>query len=124
VFERLIICDGIPKRIVVSLAFGFIVVQFENCLRVFLRTGELVREIGVDFEIECWTTFESRSGFDYLLIGDSIGGLRVVEIFEGEIKAIYKGQSRVIEVKYGANIDGILAISQDGRLCYIPYIVE
>jgi hypothetical protein len=104
-----------PKRVLVTNALPFVLVQYENALRLFSIYGELLREVEISFAITVWTTFVSNDGFDFVVVADSMGRVCVMEAFFLKLICVLKCGSAVLTIRWAKELQGIIAVTQDGK---------
>lgn len=110
-----------PSRIIITSGWGFIILESNQELFLFTVTGKLIRRTPLDFVIETWHTFSCERGFDYIIIADIHGQIRMSEAFYLEFNEIsYQSKARVLDMKYIVPIRGIAIISADGYATLVP----
>jgi hypothetical protein len=115
-----------PKKIVVSPAWGFVVVsgalEQRHLVAIYSSSGKLVKQAEIDFEIECWYCWCSRSGFDYLLYASREGEVFVDEVFlfENNIAPVYECNAPVARLAYSEQGSTGVAIARNGRVFFFP----
>jgi hypothetical protein len=118
-----------PKRIVVSPAWGFVVVSgaFEgrNFVAVYSSSGTFVKKVEIDIEIECWHCCCSRNGFDYLLYANREGDVFVDEVFlfENDIAPVYECKAPLAKLAYSEQGSTGVAIARNGSVFFFPLSV-
>lgn len=71
---------GIPQRILITEAWGFIVVQTVGNLTILTQNGICIKTISMNYDINYWTTFRSASGFDYIIFRHSLNNIYMFEV--------------------------------------------
>ncbi|OHT13738.1 Beige/BEACH domain containing protein [Tritrichomonas foetus] len=119
-----------PINVTVTDSWGFIVChatkvksdQVKQYLFVFSVNGELLQKRKIDFHINCWCTWTSNKGFDYMAIASENGKIFVFEVFYCELpERLHRCGSRVSSLFYMKDISCIVAATEDGRVLFVPY---
>jgi hypothetical protein len=113
-----------PKRILLTSAFPMLIVQYAKSLRVYSISGELVRELDRSFDISCWCSCVSETGFDYVFLSDMIGRVFAVEVFNLAVREFFRCSVRILMMTYSSTVGGIIAFTQEGKGVYHPYDLE
>ena len=71
--------DEIPTSILLTQSWGFVVVRAQRHIFVFNVNGMLIRKFAMPNHIIRWTTFSTRSGFDYIAYQDTNAQIYVSE---------------------------------------------
>jgi hypothetical protein len=120
-----------PKRVIVTPAWGFVVVYaeevvFEQKLSwavIFTVNGRQFRKFELPFPVDNWCTWKSRQGFDYMALADKAGNLYVAEVYFVEsLECVYKADSRLVKIAFLEEIEAIIAISEAGRITIVPFV--
>lgn len=118
-----------PKSVIITKSWGFIVVYasqmimgaLSHFLYCFSVNGDFIRKIQLSREVEAWDTWQSSSGFDYLLFSDDKGKLYSCEVFYLDIgESFYRCASHITSLKYIKDMAAVVAITDDGKVYIIP----
>ena len=71
--------NEIPTHIVLTQCWGFVVVRAQHHIFVFNVNGMRIRKFAMPNHVIRWTTFSTRSGFDYLAYQDTNAQIYVSE---------------------------------------------
>jgi hypothetical protein len=104
-----------PKRLLVTNALPFVLVQYESSLKLFSLYGELLREKDISFEISAWTPFVSNTGIDLILVADTMGKICLMEAFTLKEIDVARCGASVLALKYSKELQGMVAVTQEGR---------
>lgn len=110
------------QRILITPAWGFVLVQTSKHLCLFSVNGMLLKQIDFTMSISAWGTWRSVSGFDYLAIADNKGSIYLMEVFEMDLgKPIYFCCGKPVSVSYLSDISRVLVVTFEGKYHLIPY---
>ena len=121
-----------PILVTVTKAWGFIVVyatklkngKLNHCLHVFNINGTPLRKRKIGFPICQWTTWTSPKGFDFMIVGDDRGKLFSMEVFYLDLgESFFRCHSPITSLAYSQDISCCIAVTQDGRILFIPLVV-
>jgi hypothetical protein len=122
----------VPKKIIVSSGWGFII---SCCQEIVLGTlkhhilvhsvnGELLKHEVQQTPVDFWYSWTSYRGFDYLLSATETGKLAVCEVYYLEkLELLGNSQSKIIAARYLKDYGGIVIATGNGQICFIPYSV-
>lgn len=124
---RTIDLEGLcPRNVLITNAWGFIVVQAESCtgdrfILVFDVNGHSIRRVKVDFMISSWRTFTSSDGFDFILIATT-RKIYVTEVFYCDFKdpITTSLDGKVLALEYVQPSSRIVAVATTG-IRFIPF---
>jgi hypothetical protein len=115
-----------PLSVLITDGWGFIVVyglsltSREAFIEVLTVNGEQIRKTKVNFEVQCWSTWKSRSGFDYLIVAPKRGQLRACEVFYLDFELIGLS-TRADTIFYSPQFEVMFVGQMDGRILMIPF---
>jgi hypothetical protein len=104
-----------PKRVLLTATFPFVIVHGSNSLTVISVYGELLRTAEIGFEISAWCPFVASDGFDFVVMSDTVGQVFLMEAFLLTPVCVFKCGSRILAMKYGRDLQGVVGITQEGR---------
>jgi WD40 repeat protein len=89
VLGRVLALEGIPRKVLVTHEWGFVVVymthvsqgELEHMVLVYSVNGDFVRAKRIEEGIVAWVTWASEDGFDFLIIADECGRISICEVF-------------------------------------------
>ena len=121
----------IPKKILISNCWGFIVSYCQEIVcgnvkhHILVHTinGELLKRLEIMSPINYWYTWSSYDGVDYLVLAGEGGKLDVCEIYEMNIqKNIYWCQSPVLDMCYCNDLSAFVIATAAGHVHFVPFV--
>jgi hypothetical protein len=121
----------VPKRVMVTPAWGFVVVYAEEVvferklswIVIFTVNGKQFKKFELPFAVDNWCTWNSRQGFDYMALTDTTGNLFVAEVYFVEsLECVYQAGSRLVTITFLAEVDSIIAVSEAGKIAIVPFV--
>ena len=110
-----------PSRIIITPGWGFIVVESNQELFLVSINGKIIRRKKVDFVIAKWNSWCCERGFDFILIADTKGQIRMSEAFDIKFDdVIFQSKTKILDMKYIVLTRGIAVISADGYARLLP----
>ncbi|EAY23469.1 Beige/BEACH domain containing protein [Trichomonas vaginalis G3] len=127
VYREITIENGFPRNVVVTPGWGFVVVYFtknENAVEnsyisVYSINAELIRTFKIPGTLTAMTSFESSSGFDYVLFGLEKGTVYGFEAFFGSTEKLVKIediQEPIASLAHNQKLHEICAVSALGNV--------
>jgi hypothetical protein len=120
-----------PLLVEITRGWWFIVVyevrrQSEiHFLEVFTVNGDLILKKEIPFQIECWSTWCSRDGFDYLVVSPVRGKLMTAEVFTLSFSScLQKALYGVKSAFYSPTLDIAFCGQSDGRILALPWDLD
>jgi hypothetical protein len=119
-----------PIGIIITRGWGFIVVHereiesTEEFIELFTVNGDPIRKTKIGFEIDCWSSWKSRDGFDYLIIAPKSGRLRVCEVFWLVFHLLPQSANLSRAIFYCPALEIIFVNQLDGQIIMIPYHID
>jgi WD40 repeat protein len=111
----------IPRRIVISEAWGFVFVQSDRFLWLFNVNGKLLQKRAFDFEIDQIFSWKCERGFDYIAIAETSGRIRLFEAFFMETdRCVIDNQGKVITMRYNLMTRALVIVTENGDILSIP----
>lgn len=125
-FIRSLDLEGmIPKKIIVTHSWGFIIVQTSGFLFLFDINGTRLIKKEIESEVLHWTTCCSTKGFDYLICVEATGKVVVYEAFNLLLKKnVFTCPNKVASIKYSFLIHGLIVLIVDGKGVFIPFDID
>ncbi|OHT11820.1 hypothetical protein TRFO_18609 [Tritrichomonas foetus] len=120
---------AIPRKVMITKKWGFVVVYGEigpkkNVINVYTIHGDLIRRKEINFPINCWTSFSSRSDFDYVVAADGTGKLYLFEAFYANInESFYDCQNSISHIVFSSEMAVAFAFSNNGDVHMAPCVV-
>jgi hypothetical protein len=120
---------GTPLRILVTPAWGFIVLCTEEVCQdgtmfwmlVYSINGLFIRKVRLEMKIVAWVAWTTRSGFDYLAFADSQNRVLVIEVYFCEPRrAVFDVGCPVFALYFWTEKDVIIAASDSGKPELVP----
>jgi hypothetical protein len=120
IVHALTISPHVPRAILVTPLWGFIVVYSElvvpgaldHSIWVYTINGETVRDLQIPYTVESWCSWTSSHGFDFVAIGTDNGEILMAEVYYIEsLTCIYKFPDRIVAIAYIKEMSEILAVS-------------
>ncbi|KAK8894088.1 hypothetical protein M9Y10_022520 [Tritrichomonas musculus] len=128
-FEYLESATLSPIKVLITPSWGFIVVycseisvgRLKHSLLVFSLNGSFVKHCKIDGPVDYWSSWSSRSGFDYLIYTNETGHVFSTEVFSArQTKEIYCCRSRVVAAQVSKDQSVISIVSCDGKIALVP----
>jgi hypothetical protein len=119
-----------PVSVMVTQSWGFVIVHKreiesnEEFIDLFTVNGDLIRTVKIGFQIDCWSTWKSFDGFDYLIIAPKSGRLRVCEVFWLVFHLLPQSTNGARAVFYCPVLEVIFFNQLDGQIMMIPYHID
>ena len=129
-FKSVDLGEKIPNMVLLTICWGFTLVQTKLIdqgkrkfnLLLFSSNGEMIREVELNNELVKWSTFRTRSGFDYVVACDDSLNVFAFEAFYLNIKEpIFKSKSPVVDMTYLDQEEAISILTESGNLLFIPF---
>jgi hypothetical protein len=130
---RAIELDGlIPRKIEITGGWGFFVTYGHEIVCGSIRhyivvhnvNGVFVRKVELGVAIDCWFSWASWDGFDFLAMAGENGKIETCEVYElHERKSVYNCQTKIVALYYSKNHALLVAASVAGQLFFIPCVV-
>jgi len=123
----------VPIRVLVTDAWGFILtlamlnVDGKQSQYIFVHNvnGRLVRKVAFPHVVMAWTSWASRKGFDYVLIGTETGRLFWSEAFYCRFaESFYRYTAVPVGVAYFVDPAVAVAMWKDGHATFLPLAVD
>jgi hypothetical protein len=106
--------------ILITPAWGFIVVDFGHEIVVFTVNGREIGRHRHESDIVFWMAMSSKSDFDYVVYGDWNGDLIVFEAGMTENTAkLAHDPAPVCGIVYDRPRDRLVVVTTAGRLCFV-----
>jgi hypothetical protein len=125
--------DGFAaSRILITRGWGFVVTYGSSrktgkpvsYVYVHSVNGRLIRKVQLQFPIVAWCTWDSRDGFDYLLVSTGLGKLSVCEAFYFDVnESFYVCHTHVASLTYLRDLGVAVAVTGDGRVIFVPFVI-
>jgi hypothetical protein len=118
--------DDRPEMLLITPAWGFIIVYAiaegeRHALLIYDINGRLIRKAPLPCAVRQWAVWQSRDGFDFLLIVARDCRVFVVEAFWGDIgEPIDRAYWPVLACAYCESASVIALLSEDGQLVFLP----
>lgn len=111
-----------PKKVLVATAMGYIAVYCDDfTIMLFTCNGHFIREVVMSEEVIAWQCFSGRDGFDYLIVGDARGNLRLCELFYLDFaKPFHQVRSKIVVIDFDANTRTCFVVTEDKEYLRIP----
>jgi hypothetical protein len=115
--------DRPPKTIIVTEAWGFVLVETAGRLWLFNINGKQIRRIEVDWRIQCAITWKSERDCDFFAIADRRGVVRVFEsFFMNTDEMVWEGKNKVVGMAYAASACAVFTVTENGDIAVIPRV--
>ena len=123
----------IPKRIIITKSWGFIVVYcdeivfgtLKHSVNIFTVNGDLIRKSEINIEIDYMSSFTSYSGFDYIIYATKVGHVFFDEaIYLKPAQPIYSCRSGVVSTHFSKDTSTLVIISREGQIHFLPLVVN
>jgi hypothetical protein len=122
----------IPRKIEVTSGWGFFVTYGHEIVAGSVRhyvvvhtvNGLFVRKAELTLAIDCWVTWQSWDGFDFLAVAGENGKIEVCEVYHVNARrSVYNCQTKIVALHYSKNHALLIAASAAGQLFFIPCVV-
>ena len=120
--------DGIPRNILITNRWGFVVVNTLNKLFVFSVNGKLIQSMDNFPKIVRWFSFYSHEGFDFVGYECKekpycIFYFEALKPSERKLKMVPSShsQSKIMTIHYDLNWNSFLVVSNDGIIHILPF---
>ena len=111
---------GIPRKILITEAWGFIVVLTSNEISILNINAEIIKTCPFQFEINYWSTFRSTSGFDYIIFRHKLSSFYAFEVMYPAVIKPICDQSDVIATHFLMDSETILLLTKSGKIVIQP----
>jgi hypothetical protein len=112
---------AVPLKVIVTPAFGFVVVASHGKIAVFTVNGTLIRERDFVHSVDEWCTFANGRGFDFVLLSTAEGKVLVLEAFTlRESPTLFQTQPAVAALAYDGGRRGFVVATPDGCGHIVP----
>jgi hypothetical protein len=119
-----------PVRILITPAWGFILVYFReisngvlrHMLTLYTVNGDFVREIEIDAAILVWSAWRDDNGFDWVALALGSGCCHVFEAFWLRLGApLLETRNLVVGIAFSWQLQTVIAVFSDGQALFIPW---
>jgi hypothetical protein len=130
---RVIHLDDVPRKVTVTHSWGFIVVHGSDfvggkevsTLSVFNINGQRIRTIPLTSVVECWATWASPKGFDFIVMSLEHGKLYAFEVFFLELgPPVHRCYGDLVSLDFSKKANMIVAVAEDGTIHLVPFLSE
>jgi hypothetical protein len=130
---RVIHLDDVPRRVIITPSWGFIVVHGTNfvggkkvsTLSVFNINGWRIRTIPLTSVVERWVTWASPKGFDFIVMSLEHGKLYAFEVFFLDLgPPVHRCYGDLVSLDFSKKANMIVAVAQDGTIHLVPFLSE
>ena len=123
--------DCFPRNCLITDGWGFIFVHFTkfvegevtNYISMYTINAEKRFEFEIDFNVSLMSSWESKDGFDFLILASGKGQLYACEAFFASPQTIIQFadcEEPIIEVKHSDVKNEVVAITQSGIIHFFP----
>ena len=125
--------DSTIKKILITPSWGFILVYTESMknkrivhmITLYNINGNFIRNREINFTLSHWTSWTSEKNFDYIFLADENGKFYMFEAFYLNIdKPFFRSGRHLVHINYFPEVSIALAISSDGKLFLVPYVLK
>ncbi|OHS98203.1 hypothetical protein TRFO_35436 [Tritrichomonas foetus] len=122
----------IPKKVIISPSWGFIVSYCEaivlgamkHYILVHSINGEPIRKTEIQFEVKDWICWSDR-GFDHMLILSNDETVYHCEVYYMNISRIFKEpKSKTVGLSYSTKASCAIITKASGHAFFIPYVIK
>ncbi|OHT02708.1 hypothetical protein TRFO_30109 [Tritrichomonas foetus] len=122
--------NKVPTMVLVTPCWGFSVVQTKVVnqgqrfvhMSLYSVNGDLIRETELQNNFILWSTFRSKSGFDYIVAADEKMNVFAFEAFYLEIgDPIHKSSTPIVTLSFLESDEAVVIVDEDGKAVFIPY---
>ena len=115
--------------ILVTSGWGFVCVystkhtkgQLRSFLTLYDVNGVMIREKELPCGITAWSTFTTKSGFDYIIMATDTGKCYLFEAFYLDIGSpFYEGEASIKAVHYSVDDNVAVVVFDLGKVGFIP----
>jgi hypothetical protein len=120
------VAPAMPQKVLVTHAWGFIVVYAidseRHWLFVWTINGQFLRQQEVPFPIGVWGCWRSTQAFDFIGLASPDGDVHVAEVcyIESLLCVLRTGDS-IVTIDYVDDLDGILVVTHSSRILIVPF---
>ena len=111
----------IPKKILITKSWGFIVVYCQKWLGLYSINGIEIDEKEINSEISLWETWTSKQGQDFLICSTEGGTISVFEVFKLNISEFVNFHEKIICMYPSKTLNGVLIVLHNGDIAFIPF---
>jgi hypothetical protein len=123
-FELLDLNSASISEIIVTSEFGFIVAFCETKLFAFTENGTLIYQKDCPFRVTRCCSFHIFDGRDFVLIATVDNEVLCFEVFRPVIRQIASYSEKVAAVAYSNELAGVIVVTDDGALNFMPFRPE
>jgi WD40 repeat protein len=121
-----------PYAVLITKAWGFVVTcstrlvvgTLEHSLSVYTANGGFVRRRVMQDAMTAWTTWNSETGFDYVILAGEPGKLYYCEAFYLDITALKgsKWSTKIVDIRYNPREFGVVMAFDNGDVILVPLV--
>lgn len=130
--KKTVAASVVPKKIIVTPSWGFIVVfcneidlgALKRFICVFTINGEFVRKVDISFDIDFWTCWSSYSGFDYIVFASDSGHVYVNEVFymNNVSQSLFNCRDRIVASYFSKQTSTLVLATSGGKVLFFPIV--
>jgi hypothetical protein len=130
---RVIKLDFVPLKVTVSSGWGFILVNgcdyvngnSEYSLALFNINGLPLKTIPFPDAVHHWVSWQSVSGFDFIVLATKSGKLFAFEVFFMDIgRPVYRCGAELVCLDYSEMHNHIVAVTTEGKIHLVPFLTK
>ena len=120
-----------PISMLITSGWGFIVVYLTELnngkichfIAVYNVNGNLIKIRQIPQAITAWTTWKSKSDFDYVMFSSENGRIFYFEAFYLDVEELpIRASSTVVNIYYSPEDNDVVAVLSNGTILYAPFI--
>ena len=123
------LCKMRPLSILITPSWGFVAVymtelakgEMNHFIKLYTVNGDFIRSIPIHFPVTTWNSFNTVSGFDYIVLANNSNKVYLFEAFYLNIgEPVYSSDFPVSALSYIINESCLVIASTKGKLtfCY------
>ena len=121
--------DITPQKLIITPSWGFIVAYCSEIIAgiikysfvIYSTNGLFIRKSDILSQVDFWTTYKSKSGFDYLIYANESGHIFATEVFTAkQSNVIFCCRAKVVAATFSDDETTLVVTTSDGRIIFIP----
>jgi hypothetical protein len=109
-----------PTRLLVTKAWGFILVEAGDSLTLFNVNGALLKKVNYEFVIDQIVTWTGDACVDFCAVADTRGMIHIFEAFYMNLsESVHRVQGMVVAMSYVAHLRALVVITSSGDVTFI-----